>query len=216
MRRSTSSPNWPFRLSVLLALTLPACSLVPTPSPTANRIDELIRIVRDPTSPDLASAADELSKLGASAARAVPSLAEALTYPRRDSIVAGQALVVLGQEALPGVSRLLVALGDDRPEVRRLALAVLGSIGPPARCAIPRLAPALWDPDPWVRTAAAAAMDAIAQLRLLSHEVSLDPSRPGVVFADEPEGTLTGGSRDWWLTEGKFLDWDTSASTCSP
>lgn len=205
----------PITLTVAIVTALGACAMTSTQSPSTDRIDELIEVIRDPASPELASAAMELSRMGVAADRAVVALAEALRYPRRDSYVAGQALVALGPASLPAIPNLIDALEDERPDVRRLAAAALGSIGPAAMCSVPQLATHMWESDPWVRTAAAGAIDAIAELRIIPPDIALDASNPGVVFADDPEGSLTQTVRDWWLTLGQSIDWEDSSSTCS-
>ena len=71
---------------------------------------------------------------------------------------AATALVRFGTEAVPG---LMGALEDDDANVRRMAVKILGRIGPAARSAEPSLRPLLRDVDKRVRQAAAESLKQI-------------------------------------------------------
>lgn len=182
--------------------------------PTATPLEQLIKIVDDPDSPDFVFATSELAKMGPTAAPAAPALARALRYPRHDSYMAGKALVAIGPAAELAIPELIQALGDDRSEVRLFAVFVLGTIGSSSNCAVPQLTPRLWDSDAGVRSAAAGALEAVTGVDLVSEVDELKPSHPGSVFADEPEGSITGKARAWWTDEGQYLDWSGESDLC--
>jgi len=192
------------------------------PTPTPVSLEHLIAMVEaaNPDLPgwdrvDLWRAVDELERLGPAAAPAAPALARALQYRRRDSYVATKALVAMGPAAAPAIPELVKALGNERTIVRSDAAFVLGTIGEPARCAVPAVASLLWDSDPWVRSAAAGALEAITGVDLVAEFHELNPETPGSVGGDEPEGKVTGKARSWWITEGQYLDWSGKPNLCN-
>jgi hypothetical protein len=209
-------------------LILSGCSVFPRSTPTPPSIEQLIAILEasdpqlpnyDPSSEEFAAfglATTELAKLGPSAAPAAPALARALRYPRRDSYMAGKALVAMGPAAEPAIPELVQALEDARSDVRLFAAFVLGTIGESAKCAVPELTQRLWDTHAWVRTAAAGALDAITGIDLVIEAYELKPSHPGSVAGDEPEGSITGKARSWWMDEGQYLDWSAESAPCNP
>jgi hypothetical protein len=198
-------------------LCLSACSTLASVTPTPMPIEQLIAIVKasNPDAPsntsesaDFGFATSELARWGPAAAPAAPVLAQALQYRRRDSYMAAYALVEIGSAASPAVPELIIALGNDSPSVRECSAFVLGIIGKPSTRAVPALARLLWDPDKFARTAAAAAIDSITGISLLSSErQELDPANPCSVMADEPEGSIVGKARAWWLEEGQYSNW---------
>jgi len=203
-------------VAVLLAgiLLLACCESYWRPTPTPPSLERLIDILQDPDSPDFGFATEELEKVGPAAAPAAKTLAKALQYPRRDSYMAGFALIAMGPAAETAIPELIQALGSERPDVRRYAAFVLGSIAESARCAVPELAQRLWDSDPWVRTTAAAALDAITGVDLVDWAYKLNPESQGSVGGDEPEGFITARARAWWLMEGQYSDWSRKPNPC--
>ncbi|MFQ6102578.1 MAG: HEAT repeat domain-containing protein [Anaerolineae bacterium] len=206
-------------------LILSGCGMFPRSTPTPPPMEQLIAILEasdpeapnyDPESDEFWFATSELVKLGPEAAPAAPALARALRYPRRDSYMAGKALVAIGPAAEVAIPELVEALKNDRPIVRRYAAFVLGIIGESSKCAVPEIAELLWDSDGWVRSAAAGALDAITGIDLVDETLELDPSHPGGIFADEPEGTITGEARTWWIEKGQYLDWSDESALCDP
>lgn len=176
--------------------------------------EELIRALEDTQGssnlfPDLVA---ELASRGSAASEAGPALARALAYDRRDSTIASRALIAMGPAAVSAIPELLRNLDSQREEVRRYSIFVLGIIGRPSGCAVPRLASLLWDPEPGVRSAAAAAIQAITAEPLVEPTQELDPSLPGSVYMDQPEGSISGRARSWWLHTGGHIDW--SSSNC--
>jgi len=171
--------------------------------------DELIRLLEDTKDssglfPDIIM---ELTARGPTAYEAAPTLARALAYDRRDSTIASRALIAMGPTAKSAIPFLIVNLRDQRADVRRYSVFVLGTMGNPSHCAIPQLAPLLWDQDPGVRSAAAASIQAITGHDLVESTQELDPTLPGSVFLDEPEGNISGKARAWWLQTGQALNW---------
>jgi hypothetical protein len=152
---------------------------------------------------------EELAKRGPSASEVAPALSVALTYPRRDSYLAGFALMAIGPNAKSAIPVLASELSHDRNTVRRYAALSLGTIGQAAECAVPQLASLLWYPDSETRSAAAVSIDAIIKSDLVDPEAKLDPQTPGVLPLDEPEGVLSGLAREWWLNTGQNINWPT-------
>ena len=154
--------------------------------------EELIRILEDQNGPEhlFSAVTKELAKRGPSASEAASALSLALTYPRRDSHLAGFALMAMGTEAKSAIPILFSELSHERSTVRRYAALVLGTIGEASQCAIPRLASHLWSPDSESRSAGAMSMDAITGIDLVDPENKLDPKTPGVLPLDEPEGAV--------------------------
>lgn len=153
---------------------------------------------------------DELESRGSSASEAAPALARAIASKRRDSVMASKALIAMGSSAISAIPYLLQNLENSREEVRLYSVFVLGVIGEPARCTIPEMASLLWDEEAYVRSATAGALSEITSIQLVDHDTyKLDPSIPGGVFEDEPEGDISGIARDWWLKTGQNTNWPT-------
>lgn len=209
--------DWaPVALLLIAALLAAGCGRVGLGGSRTRDIDELVAILRDPLSAEFPAAVNELAEMGPAASVASVDLAKALSYPRRDSYLAGVALVRIGPAAGEAIPILVATLEDEREEVRRFAAASLGSIGASASCAVPALADHLWDSEPWVRTAAAGAIEAISGWDLLPPTYELRVTHPGSVAADEPEGSLTSAAREWWTSTGKLLAWPTLSECGSP
>jgi hypothetical protein len=210
-------------LFILLLIFLVVLRVLPrfTTTLRAKRIsslstEQLIIILKDPDSPDFTFATSELTRRGPEAASAAPTLARALQYPRRDSNQAGIALAAMGPAAKSAIPDLLQALESDRPDVRRYAAFVLGMIGKTSKCAVPELAQLLWDSDMWVRSTAAGSLEAITGEDLAIEIYALEPSTPGNVYGDEPEGHITDKARIWWKEEGQYMNWLEGVNYCGP
>ena len=170
---------------------------------------ELILLLENPEDPEnlFGTITKELSKRGPSASEAAPALGVALTYRRRDSYLAGFAVMAIGPNAKSAIPILVSELSHERSTVRRYAALSLGTIGQSAECAVPQLASLLWNPDSKIRSAAAISIEAITGIDLVDPEAKLDPQTPGVIPLDEPEGIVSGGVREWWLNNGQNMDW---------
>jgi hypothetical protein len=150
---------------------------------------------------------DELEKRGQSASEAAPTLAKAIAYDRRDSGVAGRALIPMGQSATTAIPILLRNLDNKREDVRLYSAINLGFIGIPAECSIPKLGNLLWDEDSGVRSVAAAAIEAIVKVDLVESDEEIDPELYGSINLDDPEGSITKKARTWWQETGKNMEW---------
>ena len=177
---------------------------------------ELIKLLEDQSDPEnlFGAITEELGKRGADASDAAPALSVALTYPRRDSYLAGFALMALGPNAKSAIPILTSELTHERTNVRKYAALSLGAIGYEAECAIPQLSLLLWFPDSETRSAAAIAIDAITKVNLVDLDAKLDPQNPGVMALDEPEGIVSGLAKEWWLEIGQDQNWPTE--NCKP
>ena len=196
-------------------LFLTDCNALRGPLATPESLEQLVEILKEPDSSRFSFATSQLAKMGSAAAPAAPILAQALRYPRRDSYMAGVALVAIGPAAGSAIPYLIEALEDNRPDIRRFAAFVLGTIGESSSCAVPKLAARLWDSEAWVRSAAAGALEAITGIDLVVETHELKPSHPGSVFADEPGGSITGKARTWWIEQGQHMDWSDATGHCN-
>lgn len=171
--------------------------------------EELIRLLEDQNDPNnlFGAITEELANRGAS--EAAPTLSVALTYPRRDSYLAGFALMAIGPGAKSAIPVLVSELPHESSTVRRYAALSLGAIGQQAECAIPQLASLLWYSDSETRSAASISIDAITGIDLVDPEAKLDPHTPGVMPLDEPEGIVSGLAKQWWLNNGQNMNWPT-------
>jgi hypothetical protein len=153
---------------------------------------------------------DELERRGPSASETAPVLAKAMAFNGTGSVTASRALIAMGPSAKSAIPYLLQNLDNSRAEVRSYSVFVLGTIGEPSSCAIPELGPLLWDEDSVVRSTTAGALTEILRIELLEDELyKLDPSMPGSVFVDEPDGKISGMARKWWLKTGQNMKWTT-------
>lgn len=171
--------------------------------------EELIRLLEDQNDPGnlFGAITEELANRGASAAEAAPTLSLALTYPRRDSYLAGFALMAIGPSAKLAIPILVSELPHESSTVRRYAALSLGAIGQEAECAIPQLASLLWYSDSETRSAASISIDAITGIDLVDPEAKLDPKTPGVMPLDQPEGIVSELAKEWWLDKGQNMNW---------
>jgi HEAT repeat protein len=177
---------------------------------------ELIKMLEDQSDPEnlFGAITEELGKRGVDASDAAPALSVALTYPRRDSYLAGFALLALGPNAKSAIPILVSELTHERTTVRKYAALSLGAIGREAECAIPQLASLLWHPDSETRSAAAISIDAITEANLVDPDAKLDPQTPGIMALDEPEGIVSGLAKEWWLETGQDIYWP--IENCKP
>lgn len=173
--------------------------------------EELIRLLEDQSDPNnlFDAVTKELARRGPSAFEAAPALSIALTYPRRDSYLAGFALMAIGPDAKIAIPILVSELSHERSAVRRYSALTLGTIGQDAQCAIPLLASLLWHTDSETRAAAAISIDAITGIDLVDPENKIDPKTPGIMPLDEPEGIVSSSAREWWSTAGEDMTWPT-------
>lgn len=176
--------------------------------------EQLILIIKDPESDLFWYATEELANRGDSAVEAAPALAQALGYPRRDSYMAGIALVSMGKSAEPAIPYLIPVLHNDQAIARASASLVLGVIGAASKCTIPEIAPLLWDQDPTVRGAAAITLDALTNKDFVPSWHKLGPSIITSIPQDYPEGALAMDARVWWEQEGQFMDWVGDSDDC--
>ena len=191
-----------------LSLFVVACQ---TTTATPISIDQLIIILKTPESKDFSKATKKLGEMGQEAASASLALAEAMQYPRHDSYMAAQALIKIGPDAKEAIPELLIALENERSEIRADAAIVLGVIGEAAQCAVPNLAQHLWDDAPEVSSSAARALDAITGVDLVEEVDKLAVSTS--VIYDE-DGTISEKARYWWSDEGQNEDWDRGVGSC--
>ena len=175
---------------------------------------ELIKILEragdtnDPAGVAFWDVIKELEKRGQSASDAAPALAKAITYPRRDSGMAGIALISMGESAKSAIPILAKNLDHERADVRENSSFILGNIGNLAECSVPKLGNLLWDKDPAVRSTAATAIEAITNIDLIEDDYhEIDPKGYGSAVLDEPEGTITQYARTWWVESGQFMKW---------
>ena len=151
---------------------------------------------------------------------AADDLAVALRYPRSDSYLAAQALLVLGPDITATTIPLLNDnLRDDKSGTRIYPMILLASVGPRAACAVGNIAPLLWDPDPIARSATALALQRIIRQDLMENdgEISITPSfTAGSLSPDTPEGSVVNKARSWWNAEGSQVNWHPSYGLCDP
>ena len=131
----------------------------------AGAVPGLAKLLSDPDLDVRLTAAKTLKEIGPAAHAAVPALAAAAnTGDTEARMAAMEALQQIGPEAgRVAVSKLIEALRNTDPRVRRAAAKTLGSFGPVAFAAIPSLRRALGDEDQEVRVNASDAMLNILQ-----------------------------------------------------
>lgn len=150
---------------------------------------------------------EELEKRGSSASEAAPTLARMIAFNGSTSVTASHPLVAMGSSAQSAIPFLLQNLESEREDVRRYSIFVLGTIGEPAKCAVPYIAPFLLDTDPFVRSATAGALTEITQIMLVEDDLyRLDSTSPGSVFADD-NYAISKKAHEWWLETGQYLIW---------
>ena len=145
---------------ILLALIFTSACRARAPY-EGKSVAQLERMLRDPNPAVQAQGAYGLSRLGAEARSAVPSLIAALKMDTRVRQNAALALCQIGPDARDAVPALCEALGDSEWAVRRQAALALGKIGSEAQRAIPLLQRLSRDPERLVRKAAQEAIQQI-------------------------------------------------------
>lgn len=171
-----------FIIGFTCAILLVGCAYAETRKNSLSSLstEELIRLLEEMKDnglfPDVIR---ELETRGPAAAEAGPALARAMTYNRRDSIIASRPLITMGSTAKSAIPILLENLGNQREDVRLDSAFVLGIIGESSQCAVPDLASLLWDQEPGVRSASAAAIQAITGEALVESTHELDPHLSG-------------------------------------
>jgi hypothetical protein len=207
----------------------PAAELSPSPTPSAEELSKIIWVSDpslpqyDPGSPAYAefpTVVQQISGMGSDGIDAADDLAVALRYPRSDSYLAAQALLVLGPDITATTIPLLNDnLRDDKSGTRIYPMILLASVGPRAACAVGNIAPLLWDPDPIARSATALALQRITRQDLMENdgEISITPSfTAGSLSPDTPEGSVVNKARSWWNAEGSQVNWHPSYGLCDP
>lgn len=206
---------------VVCTLMLLSCGPLSAPEINISELStkELIQILEDQNNSNsnlFPSVVEELERRGQTASTAAPALAQAIAYDRHDSTMATRALIAIGPAAKIAIPDLLKNLNNQRADVRLYSVFELGIIGESSLCAVPKIAPLLWDSDSEVRSAAASALDAIVGKDLVESTQELDPSLPGSVFLDKPEGNISGKAREWWLNMGRSSQWPVEGCELSP
>ena len=206
---------------VVCTLMLLSCGPLSAPEINISELStkELIQILEDQNNSNsnlFPSVVEELERRGQTASTAAPALAQAIAYDRHDSTMATRALIAIGPAAKIAIPDLLKNLNNQRADVRLYSVFELGIIGESSLCAVPNIAPLLWDSDSEVRSAAASALDAIVGKDLVESTQELDPSLPGSVFLDKPEGNISGKAREGWLNMGRSSQWPVEGCELSP
>ena len=209
------------RFLLTLAITstiLHGCGSTPTTIPISEKSNnELIEFLEtfkesnnDITPYSFRETIDELKRRGSLASETAPTLARAIAFDRRDSVIASEALIAIGTRAKSAIPYLVQNMNSSRADVRLFSTFVLGIIGEPSNCAVPQIASLLWDTDPFVRSTSAGALTEITNNNLLEFDdLRLNPSTPGSVNADTPDGSITGIAREWWLNSCQSVIWPT-------
>jgi len=215
--------------------SLPPVPPAPTITPTLT-IDDIRAIIyaSNPESPqydpksavyvEFPEAIKQLSTM-ANAIDAAGDLAIAITYPREDSYLAAQALISLGPDITSTTIVTLFGNLDSsnlhnlKPDAVIYSIVLLSSTGNRASCAVGNIGPLLWNSDSGVRSAAAFALGRITEQDLIAsqYEIEITPSfMANSIFADEPEGSITGTARQWWNEQGSKVKWHSSYGLCDP
>jgi HEAT repeat protein len=132
-----------------------AASLAKIDPPAEDAAQELARLLGDSDGETRQQAVGALANMGPAA---LPALRRALAADdQRACRLAAFAMTRIGAPAVPALCQ---AMDDPNSEVRWLAIAALGGLGPAAKEAVPLLQKALKDQDPDVRWQAAWALRA--------------------------------------------------------
>jgi len=212
----------------------PASTITPTPPLTFEDLTAII-FASNPESPlydpkstayaEFPEAIKQLSMMGTNNSSALSNLAFAITFPRQDSYLAAQALILVGRDARASTIAVLFSNLDSsyypnqKPEALIYSTILLGSIGNDASCAVGNIGPLLWHSDSKVRSAAAFALERITNQNLVAsqYEVEITPSfLANSIYADEPEGSITGTARQWWNEQGSQVKWHSGYGLCDP
>ena len=212
----------------------PASTITPTPTLTFEDLTAII-FASNPESPlydpkstayaEFPEAVKQLSMMGTNYFSALSDLAFAITFPRQDSYLAAQALILVGRDARASTISVLFSNLDSsyypnqKPEALIYSTILLDSIGNDASCAVGNIGPLLWHSDSKVRSAAAFALERITNQNLVAsqYEIEITPSfLANSIFADEPEGSITGTARQWWNEQGSKVKWHSGYGLCDP
>lgn len=156
---------------------------------------------------------EELRRRGPEAAEVAPTLAQVIAFDGSSSVTASYPLVEMGPSAQTAIPYLIQNLDHPREDVRRYSTFVLGTIGNPAKCAVPKIAALLGDTDPYVRSTAAAALSEITDTLLVESDFLLDPTQPGMV-AKDGNGEISKIAISWWQETGQYIEWN--EESCLP
>jgi len=216
---------WIFLLGACTPASITTTPATPTLGSSAEELIAIIE-VSDPSVPqydpksaayaEFPQAVKQLSSMGNDG---ISELGYAMSFPRPDAYLAGQALLSYPTDAiettLPG---LISDLHDPRPGLRRNALIVLSVLDGKSSCAVGDIGPLLWDPDPSVRSAAATTLENITGKDLVADadKIAADPFRPNSIPADTPEGKIVSRARAWWTSEGSTVKWHPRYGLCDP
>ena len=241
-------------VAIILVSCAPAAKVVPTetavptstftpvpPTPTITQtptltIDDIRAIIyaSNPESPqydpksiayaEFPEAVKQLSTMS-NAIDAAGDLAGAINFPRQDSYLAAQALIILGTDI---TSTTIVTLfsnldsnyhPDQKPEALIYSIILLSNTGSKASCAVGNMGPLLWNSNSRVRSAAAFALERITEQDFVAsqYEIKITPSfMANSISADEPEGSITETARQWWKEKGSKINWHPSYGMCDP
>ena len=211
----------------------PTPTITPTPTLTIDDIRAIIYASNpkspqyDPKSTVYAEFPEVIKRLStmANAVDAAGDLAIAITYPRQDSYIAAQALISLGPDITSTTIVTLFGNLDSsnlhnlKPDAVIYSIVLLSSTGKGASCAVGNIGPLLWNPNSRVRSAAAFALERITEQDFIAgqYEIEITPSfMANSIFADEPEGSITGKAREWWNKRGSKVKWHSSYGLCDP
>jgi hypothetical protein len=166
----------------------PASTITPTPTLTFEDLTSII-FASNPESPlydpkstayaEFPEAVKQLSMMGTNYFSALSDLAFAITFPRQDSYLAAQALILVGRDARASTISVLFSNLDSsyypnqKPEALIYSTILLDSIGNDASCAVGNIGPLLWHSDSKVRSAAAFALERITNQNLLQVSMRL-------------------------------------------
>jgi hypothetical protein len=183
---------------------------------SALSTEQIIEVLKDPDSSLFIQAVNEAALRENDSTILAPALAMALRYPRRDSYIAGIALISLGSKAKTAIPNLILALGDESADVRAYAALSLGAIGSDAQCAVPQIVPLLWDENASVRASAANALEMITGNDLVNPVNEFNPVYPNVIPQDTPFESVTGKAIEWWSDIGQDFAWNEVIENCFP
>lgn len=212
----------------------PASTITPTSTLTFEDLTAIITAsypaspLYDPKSSAYAEfpeAVKQLSMMGTDNFSALSDPAFAINFPLQDSYLAAQALIPLGRDAKGFIISTLFSNLDlsyypnQKPEALIYSTILLGSAGNDASCAVGNIGPLLWHSNSKVRSEAAFALERITNQNLVAsqYEIEITPSfLANSIYADEPEGSITGTTRQWWNEQGSKVKWHSGYGICDP
>ena len=218
-------------------IVLPTATKISSTQPVARTIDDLRIIIygSNPESPqydpksttyaEFPEAVKQLSMMGSNAVEAAGDLSIAITFPRQDSYLAAQALIILGPDITATTIVSLFGnldssnLHNQKPEALIYSTILLSSTGNRASCAVGNIGPLLWNPNSTVRSAAAFALEKITEQDLVAsqYEIVITSSfLANSISTDTPDGSIVGVARQWWNDQGSKINWHSSYGLCDP